>query len=206
MWASAPRLPAESSRCRASAIGRARRPAYYSTGGINLTGGCFSVAGTCIGGGGGTNYWTSSGGNIYNNTGTNVGIGTTTPGSLLSLYNIANFTAATSTFYGTGGINLKGGCFSINGACISGGVGTSYIFYIPSSIPPIRFPRHGAPQPRTSGASSRPSPVRRWNPAMTALVQRPGGVALIPHLFPAGTSGARRRGSRGERGNRELPP
>ena len=104
---------------------------YYSTGGINLTGGCFSVAGTCIGGGGGTNYWTSSGGNIYNNTGTNVGIGTTTPGSLLSLYNIANFTAATSTFYGTGGINLKGGCFSINGACISGGVGTSYIFSYP---------------------------------------------------------------------------
>jgi hypothetical protein len=50
-----------------------------------------------------------------------VGIGTTTPGSLLSLNGIANFTAATSTFYSTGGINLAGGCFAINGTCISGG-------------------------------------------------------------------------------------
>lgn len=32
-----------------------------------------------------TNYWTSSGGNIYNNTGTNVGIGTTTPGDKLEV-------------------------------------------------------------------------------------------------------------------------
>ncbi len=48
-----------------------------------------------------------------------VGIGTTTPGSLLSLNNIANFTAATSTFYSTGGINLAGGCFAINGSCLN---------------------------------------------------------------------------------------
>ena len=54
----------------------------------------------------------------------NVGIGTTTPGSLLSLNGIANFTAATSTFYGTGGIDLAGGCFSINGTCLSTGAGT----------------------------------------------------------------------------------
>ena len=33
----------------------------------------------------GTNYWTSSGGNIYNNTGTNVGVGTTTPAIAWSL-------------------------------------------------------------------------------------------------------------------------
>ncbi len=49
----------------------------------------------------------------------NIGIGTTTPGSLLSLNNIANFTAATSTFYSTGGINLAGGCFAINGSCLN---------------------------------------------------------------------------------------
>lgn len=53
----------------------------------------------------------------------NVGIGTTTPGSLLSLKGIANFATATSTFYSTGGINLiGGGCFSINGTCVGGGV------------------------------------------------------------------------------------
>ena len=58
---------------------------FYSTGGINLTGGCFSINGTCVGNVSGTNYWTSSGGNIYNNTGTNVGIGSTTPWGLLSI-------------------------------------------------------------------------------------------------------------------------
>jgi hypothetical protein len=33
----------------------------------------------------GANYWTSSGGNIYNNTGTNVGIGSITPGDKLEV-------------------------------------------------------------------------------------------------------------------------
>ena len=58
-------------------------------------------------------------------SGTNVGIGTTSPGSLLSINNLVNFTAATSTFYSTGGINLTSGCFAINGTCISGGTGGS---------------------------------------------------------------------------------
>ncbi|MEK9184437.1 MAG: helix-turn-helix domain-containing protein, partial [Patescibacteria group bacterium] len=52
-----------------------------------------------------------------------VGVGTSTPGSLLSLANIANFTTATSTFYATGGINLSGGCFAVNGTCITGAGG-----------------------------------------------------------------------------------
>jgi hypothetical protein len=52
-------------------------------------------------------------------TGGNLGIGTTTPGSLLSLNGIANFTTATSTFYSTGGINLGAGCFAIGGNCLS---------------------------------------------------------------------------------------
>ena len=53
-----------------------------------------------------------------------VGIGTTTPGSLLSLNNIANFDTATSSFYSTGGINIAAGCFSINGTCVGGGGGS----------------------------------------------------------------------------------
>ena len=55
-----------------------------------------------------------------------IGIGTTTPGSLFSINNIANFTTATSTYYGSGGINISGGCFSINGACVGGTGGTNY--------------------------------------------------------------------------------
>lgn len=55
----------------------------------------------------------------------NVGIGTTTPGSLLSIQGIANFTTATSSIQSTGGINLtNGGCYAINGVCISGGGAT----------------------------------------------------------------------------------
>jgi hypothetical protein len=55
---------------------------------------------------------------IVNNNG-NVGIGTSSPGSLLSLNNIANFSNATSTFYSTGGVNLAAGCFAISGNCLS---------------------------------------------------------------------------------------
>ena len=113
---------------------------YYATGGINLTSGCFSINGTCITGGGGGSGTVSSGttgqfpyyasnsttltatSSIFLASSSNVGIGTTTPGSLLSLNNIANFTAATSTFYSTGGINVVGGCFSINGNCIGNSI------------------------------------------------------------------------------------
>lgn len=52
----------------------------------------------------------------------NVGIGaTSTPGSLLSVQGIANFTTATSTFYGTGGLNIAAGCFAIGGTCLTAG-------------------------------------------------------------------------------------
>jgi len=53
-----------------------------------------------------------------------VGIGTTTPGTILSVQGVANWTTATSTYYSTGGINLAGGCFAINGTCV-GGSGSS---------------------------------------------------------------------------------
>jgi len=51
----------------------------------------------------------------------NLGIGTTTPGSIFSVQGVANWTGATSTFYGTGGINLAAGCFAIAGTCLSTG-------------------------------------------------------------------------------------
>lgn len=51
----------------------------------------------------------------------NLGIGTTSPGSLLSVGNTAgiNFTTATSTFATGSGINLTGGCFAVGGVCLS---------------------------------------------------------------------------------------
>jgi hypothetical protein len=57
-----------------------------------------------------------------------VGIGTSSPGSRLAIGGIGNDTinispTATSTF-GTG-INLRTGCFAINGTCVSGGAGGS---------------------------------------------------------------------------------
>jgi len=55
----------------------------------------------------------------------NVGISTTSPGSLLSVGNTngINFSTATSTFSSTGGINLSAGCFAVNGVCVGGGSG-----------------------------------------------------------------------------------
>lgn len=64
------------------------------------------------------------GANYFQN---NVGIGTTTPGSLLSIGNTAgiNFAEnATSTFSTGKGINLSGGCYAIAGTCIGAGSGT----------------------------------------------------------------------------------
>ncbi|OHA58438.1 MAG: hypothetical protein A2571_01510 [Candidatus Vogelbacteria bacterium RIFOXYD1_FULL_44_32] len=60
--------------------------------------------------------------------GGNVGIGTTTPGSLLSIGNTGtgpiNLSATATSTFGFG-INLRGGCFSINDSCLaSGGSGT----------------------------------------------------------------------------------
>ncbi|HEY4508761.1 MAG TPA: tail fiber domain-containing protein, partial [Candidatus Paceibacterota bacterium] len=61
--------------------------------------------------------------NFTVNTDGKVGIGTTTPGSLLSIGNTGgiNFTTATSSFSTTGGINMASGCFAIAGTCVSGG-------------------------------------------------------------------------------------
>ncbi len=71
----------------------------------------------------GTSTTTISALTIMGATG-NIGIGTTTPGSLLSVQGIANFTTATSTFQSTGGVNLTSGCFAIGGTCLTNFVNT----------------------------------------------------------------------------------
>jgi hypothetical protein len=65
----------------------------------------------------------------------NLGIGTTTPGSLLSVGDTAgiNFSTATSSFSTTGGINLKSGCFAVAGTCLSAGGGSSFSYPFPSN-------------------------------------------------------------------------
>ncbi|MEO6541821.1 MAG: tail fiber domain-containing protein [Ferruginibacter sp.] len=62
-----------------------------------------------------TNFWTLSGGNIYNNTGTNVGIGTTTPGDKLEvngnirLTNTATILAGPSSTGSAYSVTLRAG-------------------------------------------------------------------------------------------------
>lgn len=81
--------------------------------------------------------YVNSADNVYLGTG-NVGVGSTTPGTVLSLGSTGNntinlSTSATSTF-GTG-INLRGGCFAIGGTCISGGGGGTINSGITGQIP-----------------------------------------------------------------------
>lgn len=65
------------------------------------------------------------GGGYFSGT---LGIGTTTPGSILSVGNLngINFSTATSTFNSNGGINLINGCFAINGICLGSGSSTGF--------------------------------------------------------------------------------
>lgn len=66
---------------------------------------------------------TNSSNGLFN--GTNLSLGTTTFGSLLSLGGIANFTTATSTFYSSGGLNITHGCFAVNSTCLTSGASFS---------------------------------------------------------------------------------
>ena len=104
---------------------------FYSTGGINLSGGCFSINGTCIGGSGGgvalgnPNTWTAlqtlGAGFIAQASSTVVG-----PLTITGALTLGSGTTTTSN-----GININGGCFSLNGTCINGGGGPTYTFSYP---------------------------------------------------------------------------
>ncbi len=93
-------------------------------GSVNITGDYLCNGSLCSGAG---SQWTDSGSSIYFNTG-NVGMGTTTPGTLLSLgntgNNTSNFSITSTSTLGTG-INLRSGCFAVNSVCVTGGGGAN---------------------------------------------------------------------------------
>ena len=63
--------------------------------------------------------FSNAGANLFRLTAAgNLGLGTTTPGSIFSVNGVANWTTATSTYYSTGGINLSSGCFAIASTCL----------------------------------------------------------------------------------------
>lgn len=69
-----------------------------------------------------TTYAVYTNGATQSYFGGNVGLGTTTPGTILSIQGVENVTTATTTRYSTGGINLTGGgCFAISNVCVGGG-------------------------------------------------------------------------------------
>src|ERR1700688_2117332 len=86
--ASVPPLPAPSSPCKASATGQLPPRPSTRTGGINLAGGCFAIAGTCVGGGGGSGTVTS----ITAGTGLTGGTITTSGTIALDLSHANNWT------------------------------------------------------------------------------------------------------------------
>lgn len=59
----------------------------------------------------------------------NMGISTTSPGTILSVGNTQgiNFTTGTTTFNSTGGININSGCYAIGGSCLTSGSGSSSV-------------------------------------------------------------------------------
>ena len=103
-------------------------------GGLNLTSGCFSINGSCVGGGGSLSGGVAGMLSSWINSSTLTATGTPTAASYT-----ATSSTATSTFAGglqtlllnitsslasstfANGINLTGGCFSINGSCVGGG-------------------------------------------------------------------------------------
>ena len=71
---------------------------FYSAGGLNLANGCFSVGGNCLPST--PNYWSLANGNLYNNTGNSVGIGTNAPSYKLD---VRGAYGAIAAFYGDNG-------------------------------------------------------------------------------------------------------
>lgn len=98
----------------------------------NAGGGTFATSKSSLGVGGGATIGASYATTTYEPDGVlavknNIGIASTSPGTMFSLGNIGgiNFTpTATSTFGSSAnGINILNGCFAINGTCIGGGSG-----------------------------------------------------------------------------------
>lgn len=90
---------------------------YYSIGSHNLspTKPAFLIASSSAGLATTTQFIITNG---------NVGIATSSPGSLFAINGVANFSTGTTSFYGNG-IDLAAGCFSVRGVCVSGSGGGS---------------------------------------------------------------------------------
>lgn len=86
-----------------------------------------------------------------------VGIGTTTPGTDLSIGNVGgiNFTSNATTTFGSSvaGINLTKGCFAVNGTCVSGsgGGGSGTVTSVTLATPNSTFTLGGTNPVTTSG-------------------------------------------------------
>ncbi len=79
------------------------------------------------------NFFLNNSGASYLNAG-NLGLGTTTPGTLLSLGNTGantiNISATATSTFGSG-IDIRTGCFSVNGTCVGGGIGSGTTGQVP---------------------------------------------------------------------------
>ena len=99
----------------------------------STTGGSLYCGTDATGGGGGASNskWATSTDtiSIYTNSATKIGVGTSSPGTILSLgdtgVNTININSTATSTFGSG-IDLRTGCFSINGTCVGdGGAGGS---------------------------------------------------------------------------------